>query len=224
MNRVSLALIVGAVVANSMPAQAEGLYVAAAGGVSYLQDADNRNVTPLVDVKSSYDRGWVVSGAVGYALPGGFRLEAEVAYRKVKVDELDIVQDGGLGVALGGGSLNGVTVAAEGHETALSVMANMWYDINTGTPFTPYIGGGIGFAEISLDKLSAAGALIVDGRDDVFAYQLGAGVGYAVTSNLTLTVDYRFFGTTNATFTDITGDFHSEVQNHSVMGGLRFTF
>ena len=208
----------------SAPASAEGLYFSAAGGVSLLQNADNSNIMPPVDVTSTYDGGWAIGGAVGYALPTGLRLEAEVAYREVSLDELKIAEDGGLGVALVGAPLNGVTTPADGRETALSVMGNIWYDIDTGTPLTPYLGGGIGFARIPLDEVSVGGVEIVNDRDTVFAYQLGVGLAYALTDHVSVTVDYRFFGTTPATFTDITGDFRSEFHNHSVMAGMRLRF
>ena len=212
--------------AASLPATvaAEGLYASIGGGISYLQDADNTNFLPTVDVESSYDRGWVLSGAVGYALPTGFRLELEVAYRRFALDKLKINDDGGLGVALGGGPLNGVTAAADGHETALSLMANIWYDIPTGTRFTPYVGGGVGAARVALEEVGVGGIEIVDGHDTVVGFQAGFGLAYAVAPNVSVTVDYRFFGTSPATFTDITGDFQSEFHSHSIMGGIRVGF
>ena len=205
-------------------AHAQGLYLSVGAGMSMLQDADNTNDTPRVDVKSSYDTGWMVTGAIGYGFANGLRVEGEIGYRQVEVDQLDIRDDGGLGAALGGPSLNGLETPAAGNETALSVMANVWYDINTGTPVTPYVGGGIGVARITLDNLRVAGITIVDDHDNVFAYQLGAGVAYAVSQQVSLTLDYRFFQTADAEFTDIAGDFKSEFTNHSVAAGVRVRF
>lgn len=205
-------------------AHAEGLYLSAGAGASVLQDADNTNDSPRVDVKSTYDPGWAVIGAVGYGFANGLRLEAEAGFRQVSLDELDIEQDGGLGAALGLGSVNGLTVPADGRESALSVMGNVWYDIGTGTPLTPYVGGGIGLARIALDDVKVSGVTIIDDRDTVFAYQLGAGAAYALTPKVSLTLDYRFFGTADGTFTDITGDFRSEFYSHSLMGGMRIGF
>ena len=220
-----LTLAAAAVLGSAFSAHAStGLYLSAGAGVSFLQEADNTNRTPRVDVESTYDTGWAVSGAVGYSFSFGLRVEGEVAYRRVELDKLKINEDGGLGATLGGPSLNGLTTPADGTESALSGMVNLWYDINTGTRFTPYVGGGIGVARISLDKLTVGGVEIADDHDHVFAYQLGAGVAYALTPKISLTADYRYFATRDAQLKDISGDFDSEFRNHSVMGGVRVGF
>lgn len=222
--RTDLAAALAALLATAAPAYAAGPYVSGTVGATFLQDADNSNSSPLVDVKSSYDPGWAVAAAAGYGFGNGLRVEGEIGYRQVSLDKLAVRNDGGLGAALGLGSLNGVTTNVEGDETALSFMANAWYDVKTGTPFTPYVGGGVGLARVGLNNVSVAGITLVDDEDTAFAYQLGAGVAYALTESVSLTLDYRFFSVVDATFTDVSGSFGSEFHSHNVMVGARFGF
>ena len=224
MNSRLLHLLPLAILAAPGYAHASGWYVVGAGGVSYLQSADNTFDDPPVDVKSSYKTGWVAVGGAGYAFSNGLRIEAEAGYRHVRLKKLDIREDGGLGAVLGVGSLNGVTTRAYGTESALSGMLNAWYELDTGTPVGVYVGGGIGIARISIDNVKTGGPVIVDDTDTVFAYQVGAGVSYAFTPKARATLEYRFFGTTQSRFTDISGDFNSEFHNHSVLLGARIGF
>ena len=62
-------------------------------------------------------------------------------------------------------------------------MLNAYYDIDTGTKFTPYVGAGIGMARLK--------AKIDDETDfskskTTFAWQVGAGISYAMTENVSL--------------------------------------
>ena len=71
-----------------------------------------------------------------------------------------------------------------------SVMLNAYYDIDTGTKLTPYVGAGIGMARlkgsIKGDDANASKS------KTTFAWQVGAGVSYAMTDNLALDAGYRY--------------------------------
>lgn len=83
-------------------------------------------------------------------------------------------------------------------------MLNVFYDFYTDTKFTPYIGGGIGAAHISADNsmkfgyYDTNGAMVfpVDMDDSAsktnFAWNLGAGVAYAITDSVDLDLGYRY--------------------------------
>lgn len=206
------------------PARGEGFYGSLNAGASFLDTT--RNFGSGIDIDSRSDTGWALSGGVGYAYTNGLRAELELGYRRHGIKDLFVRSDGGLGASLGvGGPLNGATLAAEGHETSFSGMVNGWYDIKTGTAFTPYVGGGIGLSRIALNGIKISDFQIVDDSDVVFAYQFGAGVAYAVTPSISLTVDYRYFATTDAAFRDFEGaKFRADYSTHNVMGGVRFGF
>ncbi|MEQ8388034.1 MAG: OmpA family protein [Alphaproteobacteria bacterium] len=199
---------------------ADGLYGAIGGGATFLEDADN---TGSITVESEFDPGFGVLGNMGYDW-GDFRTELELSYREADIDRLQITNDNGLGVAAGVGSLNGLSTSGDGEMRAFAVMGNVLYDMPLGRDFVPYVGGGIGIADVKLDA-DALGARIADSSDDVLAYQGIAGVAYALTEQLYLFADYRYFATTDPELADVSGGaFDSEFKSHNVFAGLRFYF
>ncbi len=71
-----------------------------------------------------------------------------------------------------------------------TVMLNGYYDFHNDSVFTPYIGAGIGFADMTLKFTDEDGAY---SKSKVkFAYGLKAGVGIEVAKNVTVDVGYRY--------------------------------
>jgi opacity protein-like surface antigen len=106
----------------------------------------------------------------GMTYMGKFRIEGELAYRSVDVDKV-----------------NGIPFPVSADLSALSFMANGYYDIEMDS-LTPYIGVGLG---ASNNELSVAGSGSVDETD--FAYQFMAGLAFNVGKTTYLTAGYRFF-------------------------------
>ena len=212
MRRLSLALAVATLgVSSAAMAQGyNGWYLGARGGVTWLEDSSTTvgGVANNID----YDRGYNIGGSVGYQFGGPFRLEAEVVYRKNDVDSY----------TLGGTRLTG----AAGDGSSLALMVNGFYDFNTGTAFTPYVGLGIGYARISADGITATGLGATNSDDDnKFAYQAIAGLAYALTPEVSLTADYRYFATQDPKFRLSNGTtIEGEYKTHNVMVGLMLRF
>ncbi|MGH7735668.1 MAG: OmpA family protein [Gemmatimonadales bacterium] len=103
----------------------------------------------------------------------------------------------------------------------------MLYDINLGWPVTPHIGAGIGAVDI-IDHARAAGVGQVFNDDDwQFGYQAIAGVRYNMTPNVALDLDYRYLGTTDATFrvpSAPTVKYTSGYSNHTLMASMVYRF
>ena len=119
----------------------------------------------------------------------------------------------------------------DGAFSMLAFMVNMDYDFDTGSRWKPYVGGGLGFASISLDTESqATGRSLVDDDDIVFAYQVGAGIGYEFPlsegRSLTVSLDWRYFDTQTPTFKgDVTGaEFDVGISGHDIGIGLMYGF
>lgn len=203
---------------------AEGPYVSLQGGASFLSDADN--VGGGVSIESSFETGFGLAGAVGYGIRNsGIRVEGEVSYRRNGLDKLTITNDGGVGAALGVGSLNGLSLAADGNVSALSGMVNAFYDFRLANRVKPYVGGGVGVARLSINDAAVLGVTVVDDDDIVFAYQVGGGVGFEATPATTIFLDYRYFATADPSFSDVLGGaFESEYASHNVSVGLRYNF
>lgn len=74
-------------------------------------------------------------------------------------------------------------------------LLNLYFDVHTGTIFTPYIGAGIGVTNASMDYNFKSGRYsIPESRfaDWKMSWNVGAGVGVALTKNLTLDFGYRY--------------------------------
>jgi len=198
--------LIAAIVAFLVPACAvAGPYFSVAGGAVFLEDSDLE--ANGLDGEAEFDTGFAVSGAGGYAFGGlglgTFRTEVEVAYRQNDVDKISV---SGLGTASGG----------DAEVSVLSGMVNVALDLDTGTVVKPYVLVGVGAASVTLesDDLGA------DDDDIVFAYQAGAGLGFAVTEAVTVFTGYRYFGTTDPEVEGIDAEYSS----HNLEAGVRFEF
>ena len=210
-----LAVGVGMAFARSSEAQ---WYVSGNTGVAWLSDSD---VTDTFAGGSAtgeieFDTGYGLSGALGYSW-GGFRLEGEISYRKNDLDQIQVDTFTVAGLVLT--SLG--TFNLEGDTDAWGFMANGWYDIDTGTPWVPFLGAGLGVAKIGIDIESLGGvAISYDESDTVFAYQVGAGLGYRITPTTTVSLAYRFFGTSDPEFDDGIDKIDTEYHSHNIMVGF----
>ena len=115
---------------------------------------------------------------------------------------------------------------------------NAYYDIDTGTPFTPYLGGGLGMAfkhaKISADVsrteagMTGSGGESKSKYDTTFAWNLGAGVAYAITENVSADLGYRFIHTGYSSLKMGSGADRVKVGSspyiHEFYLGARFTF
>jgi len=200
-----------------------GPYVSAMGGVNWVAKQDlTQNDLDFVEMQYNQPlhSGYATGLAVGWGFPVGLRPELELNYRRNTLDQFNHR------VYEGGGSIEG-----KGEEEASSVMANLWYDVkHLPAPFsrlTPYVGGGLGYAVLTISGLEAGGVQFGGThRDTVGAYQLGAGVGYELTEHWSMSVDYRYFKTRDAHFGNIQGlpqgDVSTEYNAQSLMLGLRY--
>lgn len=217
-------LLCAVVIMGASTGAGAGWYAAVDVGTVFLEDSSSTASDDFgnsVSFDTAFDTGYGVHGAVGHAW-GGFRLEGEVSYRKNDLDTFDVTN-----VTLAGiGSFDNIgTFDAGGDLSALGFMANAWYDFNPGSPWRPFLGGGLGVARISINDATIVGIPLADDDDWVFAYQLGAGIGFEATPTITISLGYRFFGTADPEFTDLAGiPFDAEYRSHNIEIGLRVSF
>ena len=109
----------------------------------------------------------------GIRAEDGIRAEIEYAYRALKsktsVDE-DVVGKEKFGMQ--------------------TYMLNAYYDIGTGTMVKPYVGAGLGLADIKVKYQDATDLFSISKTK--FAWNLNAGVGFEVAENVTVDVGYRY--------------------------------
>jgi opacity protein-like surface antigen len=213
------AVIVAATLSGTATAQ---WYVSGNIGITSVNDADFSETGPGVAAAGEIetDTGWGFNGALGYAI-GNLRFEAEISRRQADLDTLTLssVTVGNVLLTASGSS------ALEGSVTTWGLMLNGWYDFVTGTPWVPTIGAGIGFADINLevDRVGAV-ATSYDESDTVFAYQIAVGLGYRINPRTIVSLNYRYFGTSDPEFD--TGSFtdEGEFQSHNFEVGVRYRF
>ena len=87
-----------------------------------------------------------------------------------------------------------------------SLMFNSYYDIDTGTKFTPYVGAGIGVVRLKTEAEATDhynNAIISYGKSKTnFAWQVGAGISYAATNNVAVDLGYRYVDNGSYTFSN----------------------
>jgi len=230
-----------AVAAFSAGAGTPGWYIGGGGGASFLEDMDNALETdPDFDPGTAgtgggsfleipgiitlfptpgtpgtppsfqagqdlrfgtdTDDGWLGSFTIGHQWERGWRLELEGRYSENDFEDMD------------------------GQVEATAFMLNSWYDFNAHGRFHPYIGVGVGAAQLEADLID--GFKLDD--DTVFAYQAGAGIAFDITDRLTADLGYRYFATDDPTYSgDFNGqnlDVDSEYEQQAALLSLRWVF
>lgn len=189
----------------------EGPYVGVSGGIALPGDSNNSGAfdttvpatpdfgaipadTPL-GWRTEFDTGYAINGQVGYAFDNGFRVELEGAYSRYDVDTHT-------GLTVGGANIDGVDVAVltrgtpaatnptvgaviadgQGRVSNFGLFGNVFYDIDTGSSFKPYVGAGAGYQWTDV-RYQPSGVDVADDSDGGFAYQLMAGASVALSDN-----------------------------------------
>lgn len=180
-------------------AQAENWYVTADGGVALLNDSTSTDDLGF-SYNSEYNAGFLLDGGFGYDF-GSVRAEAVVHYQR---NNLDKIED----------------MSADGDVSGTAVMVNGYYDFMTSYGFEPFLTAGLGWAKVKANDIKVNGVRVLDDDDTVFAWQVGAGVGIAVSGNAFVDLTYRYFATSDPTFDGV----DSEIKGNNFSLGIRYNF
>lgn len=199
-------------------ARADGFYVNLHGGPRYLEDADlsrDPHGEPLDVGRLHFDNvGGTVGIAGGYDWDNGLALETEFAYRRNGLDHDEF---------------HGDSTDLDGTLSSYTLLANLYYRLDTGTDFTPYVGGGVGISLLDLNmKRGDEGKFHALDTDTQFAYQGIAGLAYAVAPHWSIGAEYRFFGTQDPSFIDHPDDNRVWTETvyhaHELLFGVSYSF
>jgi len=189
----------------------QGWYVGIEGGANWVDDNDGfmgfTTTVPTTADTISFDTGWAVLATVGYAFDTNWRLELEGGYRNNDIDLLSTF----FGFTTNSGDL-----------TQISLMANVLFDVPLTDRLDLTFGAGAG--AVYSDFSPPFGS---DESDTSFAYQGIAGLSYALTDRLDLTLQYRYLHVNDPSFT-VSHTGHTDVfalddvENHTVSIGLRY--
>jgi opacity protein-like surface antigen len=116
---------------------------------------------------------------------------------------------------------------SKGSQSYRSYMLNGYFDIPTYTRFRPYIGAGIGLAQVK-NRLGIMGAVssVSKSKDTNFAYQLMAGLGYNIDRNWALDAGYRYINNGDSEWNVNGGKQKVKFDSieHQFTAGVRYTF
>ena len=153
------------------------------------QTSASSHISPISSISAS------TAGAVGLDF-GLFRLEGEVSHASAGFKG-KMTHQGNSWVS-GDGKLDDPKLeeikaplslsAEEMRLAATRLLANVYYDVETGMGFRPYAGIGVGAVQLSLDAIS----YVLSGW--TLAYQGLAGVGVEVVEGVDIRLGYRFVG------------------------------
>ncbi len=117
------------------------------------------------------------------------------------------------------------------------LMLNGYYDFKNTSKFTPYLGAGIGLTHLKNKvKVTDDSQDLGTKSDTNFTWSVGAGVGYALTPNLSMDIGYRYVDAGNIEFSTslpYTDGYYTEtasiktkadLSSHDYTIGLRYSF
>jgi len=177
-------------------------YFGGLGGVNF-QESSKQTVLSFyeepLEVKASWNPGYLVGGLLGYRFCNGWQLETEVSYRNNTIHQFYV---------------NGEGVDISGYNSSISFLLNSYYNFFSVSKFTPYIGLGTGY---SIGRYKVAGDVsgvnfTVEGKDYGLPFQAIGGISYLMQWNTELAIEYRFFW------------LHSDFNDHSVALNLKYFF
>ena len=178
---VFAAVLLGTVSTAALADPTIGPYVSVGAGASFFEDITPQaqsGAAGLVPSTTTFKTGPRAVVAGGWGWGNGLRTELEFGYSTADVD-------------------NGF-LSNDGKVRQFTLMGNAIYDFQTGTPWTPHIGFGLG---IGWDRVSGVdtppGILSINAHGNPFQWQGIAGLEYAFNPQLRLGLDYRYIGSSD---------------------------
>ncbi|WP_026480630.1 outer membrane protein [Ahrensia sp. 13_GOM-1096m] len=224
-------------VPESVPAAVSGWYIRGDVGYSWSKYRGAIYSTPGSSVGSNnlfgeIDEAFSLGGGIGYQANSYLRTDLTVDY--------DFDSDF-TGVTRGSCGRGANCISTDKSTfSALTVMANAYIDLGTYAGFTPYVGAGIGGANVKWGALknTACDAANPTNCDPTvthggssswrFAYALMAGFSYDISHKLALDLGYRYKkiegGYQFASAGGIGRGYDHGFEQHQVRAGLRYKF
>lgn len=109
------------------------------------------------------------------------------------------------------------------------LMLNAYYDLNTCTRWTPYVGAGLGVAMLKYTEKATNSDWKENFKSYNLAWQVGAGVTYDLTKNIALDGGYRYINAGSAVNNrDSYDGYYDKIKfdtaAHEIYFGARYTF
>ena len=191
---LSAMLVSGLLLTGTSCLAADGMYVK--GIVKYVAPSDPE----IENINLENDNGYGWGGAVGWTI-NQFRVEGEITTQKTDLDAIGIT--GSANVGLGSGDVRMTTY-----------MVNGYFDIPVNDVFGFYLTGGLGYGTTTVSIYN------VDGDDSGLAWKGGAGIFYAINSNMTVDLGWEYVSMDDADL-DVTV---SDLYTNNIVAAFRYMF
>jgi opacity protein-like surface antigen len=166
------------------------------------------NVTSLPSTTINYNGGFSVDGGIGYDF-GALRAELTYGYSAPSIENVTLRN-------LGGGSFD-----AGGKINKNDIMASVYWDVLPFSRFTPYIGGGIGYTNLSTPSFNVGNYYTGSNNKGLFGWQAKAGLSYALAYNWDVYGEATFSGTGNPHFESVNFSSYKDI---GAKLGFRYRF
>jgi hypothetical protein len=195
--------------------QGTGFYVTAGAGYNWPGNWNFQDNVDYANFNGDYDfkGGFGVDGGIGYDF-GAIRTELTYVFGRSSLDQVNIRGD------VDGSEYRGASESASGNLNQNSVMASAYLDIPFGH-WVPYIGGGLGYTNLSTPSFTIDGYRFSSGNQGALGWQAKLGVAYAVNWNLDLYAEGVYSGVSGITTDNF--DFQSFNQYGAKLG-FRYRF
>lgn len=191
-------------------------YFSIHGGIKFGEDWDSEIDEDDAEIDIETDDGWRVGGAIGFSFSSILAIEGEISYLNQDFDHAELVCD-----------LPCVSdeFDLDGDASIFTGMVNLIAGFPVGNFFRPYVGGGLGFAHVSLNDIDDITPFDIDDSDTSFAAQAFAGIDLMLTDNMALGGRYRVLHIGDIDIEDDAGDHEIDADlMHSVEGVLTVGF
>jgi opacity protein-like surface antigen len=156
-----------------------GWYLTVGAGAAWPSDMDvrTRNFDPNYNGDLTFGGGFSVDGGLGYDF-GAIRAELTYGYTRASLDEVEF---------------NNYDSSSSGIINKNDVMASLYWDILPGR-WTPYIGGGVGYTNLSTPSFTVDGYRTDSANKGLFGWQAKVGLSYALAYNWDIYAEGTYSG------------------------------
>ncbi len=197
-----------------------GPYISVGIGPAFEEDVTATGLLNNTDV--SFDTGFSGIGALGWGFGNGFRAEIEGGWHQNDASNKSFTQT----------QVGQPFSSSSGRATQQTLLFNLLYDFDTGTPWTPHLGFGIGLDSARIDNINVPPTNNpVNTHELAFGYQAIAGIEYAIAPGFHVGLEYRYLGTSEIDLTTAgnaadNGTIKSSYNlgTHNILATMRFNF
>jgi hypothetical protein len=195
--------------------QGTGFYVTAGAGYDWPGTFNFQDNIDYGNFNGDYEfrGGFGADGGIGYDF-GAIRTELTYVYGRSSLEKINVNGE------IDGMEFDESSSSASGNLNQNSVFASVYLDIPFGH-FVPYLGGGLGYTNLSTPSFTVDGYRSSGGNEGALGWQAKLGVAYAINWNLDLYAEGVYSGVSGISMGDL------DTQSFSQYGaklGFRYRF